>query len=67
MATLRKMPSQAVPVIDMRTGTMTPEWYLYFSSREKAELSNLADVSSATPANGNKLTWNSTTKTWGPA
>lgn len=64
MAELRKMPSQAVPLIDVATGLMTPEWFLYFKSREGIGLGNLYDVSMASPANGDVLTYNSTSSKW---
>lgn len=67
MATLRKMPSQAVPVVDMSTGLITPEWFLYFKSRESVGLVNLPDVSVSSPTNGQKLTYNSTTTKWSNA
>ena len=60
MATLRKMPTQAVPLVDLNTGLMTPEWFLYFRSREQVELANLVDVSTTAPTNGQALLWNST-------
>lgn len=64
MATLRKMPSQAVPVVDMSTGLITPEWFLYFKSRESVGLVNLPDVSISSPSNGDVLTYNGTSSTW---
>lgn len=66
MAQLRGMPHVSVPVVDPNSGLMTTEWRLYFASRERAGLSNLTDVSTDTPANGEVLIWNDTTKRWEP-
>lgn len=66
MATLRPMPSQAVPVVDPKTGLMNPEWRLYFLSREKLGLSNLVGVSTTVPTDGDVLVFDSTTGLWGP-
>lgn len=63
-AELRKMPSQAVPVVDPKTGLITPDWFLYFRSRESMGLGNLADVSISSPANAETLTYNSTSTKW---
>jgi len=64
MATLRKMPSQAVPVVDPETGLMTPDWFLYLKSRESLSLVNLPDVAISSPTNGQTLTYNSTSTKW---
>ena len=66
MAVLRKMPTQAVPLVDPNTGLMTPEWFLYFRSRESLGVGNLSDVSATAPTNGQVLVWNSTTSKWTP-
>lgn len=64
MAVLRKMPSQDVPLVDPKTGLITPNWLLYFRSRESMELGNLAGVTISSPANGETLTYNSTSAKW---
>lgn len=64
MAELRKMPSQAVPLVDPKTGLVTPEWLLYLRSRESMGLGNLVDVAISSPANGETLTYNSTSTKW---
>lgn len=60
----KPLPGLDVPVVDPRTGTMTLAWYEYFQSRKG--LSQLPDVSTTAPTNGQVLVYNSTTKLWVP-
>lgn len=60
----KPLPNLDVPVIDLKTGFMTQAWYEYFQSRKG--LSNLPDVSTTAPTNGQVLIYNSTTKLWTP-
>lgn len=64
MAALRKMPSQAVPFVDPKTGLISPDWYLYFRSRESLGLINLSDVAITSPSNGEALTYSGTSAKW---
>lgn len=65
MAALAPMPSPAVAMVD-GNGMITPEWLLYFRSREKVGIANLSDVSTTAPANNQVLIYNSTTLKWTP-
>jgi hypothetical protein len=60
----KPLPGLDVPVVDIKTGTMTQAWFEYFQSRKG--LSQLPDVSTTAPTSGQVLTWNSTTKLWTP-
>lgn len=66
MAKLRPIPHYSVPFVKPN-GQMNEDWYLYFVSREKIGLSNLADVSVTAPTDGQTLTYNATTGGWEPA
>jgi len=57
-------PGRDVPVFDRNTGLMLQTWYDYFSARQK--LTQLPDVSTVAPTNGQVLIYNSTTKLWTP-
>ena len=58
------LPGNDVPVVNPQTGQMTQAWYSYFQSRVK--LSQLPDVSTVAPTNGQVLIWNDTTKLYTP-
>jgi hypothetical protein len=60
----RPLPGLDVPLVDPQTGLMTQTWAEYFQSIQK--LSQLPDVSTTTPTNGQVLIWNSTTMRWTP-
>jgi hypothetical protein len=66
MATLRPLPHPNVPAVDPATGRMTPDWYLYFQSRERMETNNLMDVAKTAPANGEVLIFNDMTGQYEP-
>ena len=59
-----RIPLQDVPVIDLTTGLMVPDWYDAFKRAESLGLLDMADVPTAAPANGQKPTWNSATSKW---
>ena len=59
------MPSLDVPVVNPKTGQMTQAWFLYFQQHQK--LTELPDVSSVAPTNGQVLRWNATTQLWVPS
>lgn len=61
----KPLPGLDVPVVDPRTGFMTLAWYEYFQSRKG--LSQLPDVSTTAPTNGQVLTWSSSLKLWVPS
>jgi hypothetical protein len=58
------LPSLDVPVVDPKTGQMTQSWFVYFQSHQK--LTQLPDVSTVAPTNGQTLKYNSTTRLWVP-
>lgn len=60
----RPLPGLDVPVINTQTGLMTQAWYEFFASRIK--LSQLPDVSTTAPTNGQVLTWIVATQLWTP-
>jgi hypothetical protein len=60
----KPLPNLDVPVIDSQTGFMTQSWYEYFQSHQK--LTQLPDVSTTAPTNGQTLVYNATTKLWVP-
>ena len=57
-------PGKDTPVIDPKTGSMNQVWYDYFQTHQK--LTQLPDVSTTAPTNGQVLIYNSTTKLWTP-
>jgi hypothetical protein len=50
------MPSQSIPVIDLKTGQMTPEWYAYFVSQVPEQMSALI--------NRKAMRWNDYAQIW---
>jgi hypothetical protein len=60
----KPLPGLDVPVVDPKTGLMTQAWYEYHQSRVK--LSQLPDVSTVAPTNGQVLIWNDATKLYVP-
>jgi len=57
-------PGKDVPIVDQATGTMTQPWYDYFQNHQR--LTQLPDVSTVAPTNGQVPIWNDTTKLWTP-
>jgi len=53
---MRQMPSQSIPVIDLKTGQMTPEWYAYFISQVPPQM--------VLPMPGNTMRWNDYAQRW---
>lgn len=60
----RPLPGLDVPVVDPQSGRMTTVWWEYFASHQK--LTQLPDVSTTAPTNGQTLVYNATTKLWVP-
>jgi hypothetical protein len=58
------LPALDVPIVDPKTGQMTQAWFVYFQSHQK--LTQLPDVSTVAPTNGQTLKYNSTTRLWVP-
>jgi uncharacterized protein YfaQ (DUF2300 family) len=58
------LPGLDVPVVDPQTGLMTQAWYTYLQNHQK--LTQLPDVSTVAPTNGQTVRYNSTTKLWVP-
>jgi hypothetical protein len=58
------LPGLDVPVVDPQTGLMTQAWYTFMQAHQK--LSQLPDVSTVAPTNGQVLIFNSTSKLWVP-
>lgn len=63
----RPMPSPDVPIVDITTGKMTTPWFDYLASRDKLKLTELSDVSTTAPANGQVAVWVAATSKWTPA
>ena len=59
------IPNIDSPVVDPQTGLMTQAWYVYMQAHQK--LTQLPDVSTVAPTNGQTLRWNATTRLWVPA
>jgi len=60
----KPLPGLDVPVVDPRTGMMTQAWFEYFQGHQK--LTQLPDVSTTAPTNGQTLVYNATSKLWVP-
>jgi hypothetical protein len=58
------LPGLDSPVVDPDTGQMTQAWYNYFQNHQR--LTQLPDVATVAPTNGQTLKYNSTTKLWTP-
>lgn len=61
----KPLPNLATPLVDIQSGMMNQVWFEYFQGIQR--LSQLPDVSTTAPTNGQVLTWNTTTKLWTPA
>lgn len=57
-------PGRDVPIIDAQTGQMSQIWYTYLQGHQK--LTQLPDVSTTAPTNGQTLVFNSTSGLWVP-
>lgn len=69
--TLPPLPGPNIPVIDPATGTMTRDWYRYWTVADPIlrgvlalSINDLADTDAATPVNGQVLTWVSADSRW---
>lgn len=60
----RPLPGLDVPVVDPQTGRMTQAWWEYMASHQT--LSQLPDVSTTAPTNGQTLVYVAATKLWTP-
>jgi hypothetical protein len=58
------LPALDTPVVDPQTGKMTQTWYTYLQSHQK--LTQLPDVSTVAPTNGQVLIFNSASGLWVP-
>lgn len=61
----RPLPSPDVPVVNPQTGYMTQTWYEYFQQHQR--LTQLPDVSTTAPTNGQVLTYVAATQKWTPS
>jgi hypothetical protein len=57
------LPPLDVPVVD-QNGIMTQAWYSCFQAHQR--LTQLPDVSTVAPTNGQTLVYNATSKLWVP-
>ena len=57
-------PGRDTPIVDQATGMMNQSWYDFFKFHQK--LSQLPDVSTTAPTNGQVLIWNDTLKLYVP-
>lgn len=60
----RPLPGLDVPVVNPQTGQMNQAWYEYFQSHQK--LSQLPDVSTTPPIDGQFLKYVAATQLWTP-
>ena len=58
------LPNLDTPVVDPQTGVMTQAWFVYFQAHQR--LTQLPDVSTVAPTNGQVLVYNAVTKLWVP-
>lgn len=58
------LPGLDVPVVNPQTGQMTQVWYTYFQGHQK--LTQLPDVSTTAPTNGQVLIYTTATGLWTP-
>jgi hypothetical protein len=57
-----RIPPQDVPAIDLATGKFTIDWYDAIKALEKLGLLDLADVTTAAPADTNTVRWSAAQK-----
>jgi hypothetical protein len=60
----KPLPGLDVPIVNPQTGQMAQAWYEYFQSHQK--LTQLPDVSTTAPTNGQMLVYNATSQLWVP-
>jgi hypothetical protein len=60
----KPLPGLDVPVVDPQTGLMNQVWFEYFQGHHK--LSQLPDVSTTAPTDGQFLKYVAATKLWTP-
>lgn len=65
------MPGPNIPVIDPATGTMTRDWYRYWTVADPIlrgvlalSLNDLADIDAVLPYDGEVLTWVAADSKW---
>jgi hypothetical protein len=55
-----------VPFVDPQTGKVAQVWYDYLAALDKRKMTELLDISTTAPTNGQVLIYNSTSKLWVP-
>lgn len=58
------LPALDTPVVNPQSGQMAQVWYDYFFQHQR--LTQLPDVSTVAPTNGQTLVFNGTSKLWVP-
>lgn len=62
----KPLPPPDVPMIDAATGRVTTVWYEFFLSQSRLKLSELSDVSTTAPTNGQVMIWVTATSKFTP-
>ena len=60
------IPPYDVPAIDTQTGRVNPTWYDFFRALTRMKITDLSDVSTTAPADGEVLIWNDTDGVYEP-
>lgn len=66
MASQNPIPHSDVPLVDPKTGVIDADWYDYLSGLNRLKVSDLGDVSTTAPTNGQVMIYDATTKLWVP-
>ena len=61
---MASFPNIDTPLVNPQTGNMTQVWFDYFKFHQN--LTQLPDVSTVAPTNGQTLVYNATSKLWVP-
>lgn len=60
----KPLPGLDVPIVDPQSGRISQVWFEYFAQHQK--LTQLPDVSTVAPTNGQTLVFDTTSKLWVP-
>lgn len=61
-----RFPPYDVAMIDPATGRLTQAWYDALKSLERIKITDMTDVATTAPSNGEVLIWNSTNNRYEP-
>ncbi len=69
--TLPPLPNPLTPVLDAASGTLSRDWYLYWTAADKIlrgttslALNDIADIDAASPSDGDVLTFVAADSKW---